>query len=134
MIREEEAKNLRAVNVTVQRVIEEIARIAHLDPRDLLDASGEPLPLAALPTHVATALSVELDATGKIKKLVPYDKPEALALLAKHLGLLKDAAPPPQWNLDPATLAKMSTEDLETALQHAERVQDLLAGKKPDTP
>ena len=43
-----------------------------------------------------------------------------------------DAPPAPQWSLDPATLSKMSTEDLETALKHAERVQDLLAGKKPE--
>ena len=62
----------------------------------------------------------------------PADKLRALEILAKIHQLYKDAPPPPQWNLDPATLATMSTEDLETALKHAERVQDLLTGKKPD--
>ena len=128
-IRAEEGKHLHTISVSAGRVIEETARIAHFDPRDLLDASGQPLPLAALPTHVATALGVELDADGKIKKLTPYDKMEAIALLAKHLNLLKDQPPPPQWTLDPATLATMTTEDLERALQHADAIQKLLAGK-----
>lgn len=59
------------------------------------------------------------------------DKGRMLELLAKYLGLTKDQPPPPQWNLDPATLGKMSTEDLEQALKHAEMVQNLLAGKTP---
>ena len=44
-------------------------------------------------------------------------------------GKPKDEAPPPQWNIDPATLATMSTEDLEKALGHAEIVQNFLSGK-----
>lgn len=60
------------------------------------------------------------------------DKLRALELLAKIHQLFRDAPPAPQWTLDPATLATMSTEDLERALKHAEAVQNLLAGKKPE--
>ena len=125
-------RRLDRLEITSDRVLQEWARIGFFDPRDLLDAAGRPLPLDALPTHVATALSVEVGPDGCIKRLEPHDKDKALELLAKYLKLLVDAPPAPQWSLDPATLSKMSTEDLETALKHAERVQDLLAGKKPE--
>lgn len=36
-----------------------------------------------------------------------------------------------QWSLDPAVLARLSTEALEAALAHAERVQALLTGASP---
>ena len=50
-------------------------------------------------------------------------------------GKPKDEAPPPQWLIDPATLAAMSTADLEKALVHAEIVQNFLSGKMaPQTP
>src|SRR3990167_5488941 len=38
-------------------------------------------------------------------------------------GKPRDEVPPPQWNIDPATLAAMSTTDLEKALKHATIVQ-----------
>ena len=57
------------------------------------------------------------------KDRVKYpDKLRALELLAKIHGLLKDAPPPAQFHLDLATLGKLSDEDLERALKHAEFV------------
>lgn len=50
-------------------------------------------------------------------------------VLERTKGKVKDQPPPPQWNLDPATLGKMSTTELETALKHAEAVQAILSGK-----
>ena len=49
-------------------------------------------------------------------------------LLAYAYGEPKTQPPPPQWNIDPVTLGKMSTEDLEKAIGHAEAVQRILAG------
>ena len=63
--------------------------------------------------------------------VTPANKLHALEIIAKILSMFRDAPPPPQWNLDPATLGRMSDEDLQRALTHAEAVQDLLAGKKP---
>ena len=101
-----------------------------------------PLVKAAVSAQAAKILEhVTVDAArimveaGRIAVAIPEDrvkypdKLRALELLAKIHGLLKDAPPPAQWNLDPATLAKMSTEDLERALKHAELVQNILAGK-----
>src|SRR3990167_5796178 len=118
------------MEITDERILQEEARIAFFDPRDLFDAEGRPIPLHLLPTHVATALSIEIS-NGRVTTK-PHEKQKAVEVLAKYRKLLGDAPPPPQWTLDPATLAKMSTEDLETALKHADRVQELLAGKKPD--
>ena len=105
----------------------------------------QPLIQAAVAAQAAKILEhVTVDAArimveaGRIAVAIPEDpvkypdKLRALELLAKLHGMLKDQPPPAQWNLDPATLAKMSTEDLQTALTHAQTVQDLLAGKKPD--
>jgi len=49
-------------------------------------------------------------------------------LLAYAFGEPKTQPPPPQWSLDPSTLAKLSTEELERALQHADAIQRLLGG------
>ncbi len=48
-------------------------------------------------------------------------------LLAYAYGEPKTQQPPPQWTIDPATLAKMSTEDLEKGLKYADMVQQILA-------
>jgi hypothetical protein len=50
-------------------------------------------------------------------------------LMEYAFGSPKVQPPPPQWNLDPATFARMSTEDLERALKHAEMVQRILGGE-----
>ena len=121
---------LDTLDINGERVLQEWARIAFFDPRDLLDADGKPIPLEALPTHVATALHVKLGPNGKIKELTPHDKDKATELLGKYLQLLKDAPPPPQFQIDLAALAKMRTEDLEQALKHAEAVQALLGGSQ----
>ena len=52
-------------------------------------------------------------------------------LLAYAYGEPKTQSSPPQWNLDPANLAKMSTEDLKRGLHHAREVQRILAGLPP---
>lgn len=49
-------------------------------------------------------------------------------LLSYAFGEPKTQPPLPQWNLDPTTLAKLSTEELERALQHADAIQKLLGG------
>jgi hypothetical protein len=52
-------------------------------------------------------------------------------LLAYAYGDPKTQLPPPQWNLDPCSLAKMSTEDLEKAIEQAEAVQRILGSASP---
>lgn len=57
------------------------------------------------------------------------DKARMLEFLGKVTGATRDQPPPPQFSLDLAVLGKMSTEELERALQHATAVQEILAGK-----
>ena len=52
-------------------------------------------------------------------------------LLAYAYGEPKTDPPPPQWSFDPATLGRMTTEELQTALTHAEAVMTILAGRGP---
>lgn len=85
--------------------------------------------------HIDITADRMLQETAQVAVATPADpvkyadKLRALELLLKHLGLMKDQPPPAQWNLDPATLGKMSTKELETALKHAEMVHRILAGK-----
>ena len=87
-----------------------------------------------LAKHEITAERVLQVAAG-IAYAVPADEPKhadvgrMVEFLGKYLGLQKEQPPPAQWSLDPATLGKMSTTELETALKHAEAVQAILSGK-----
>lgn len=86
----------------------------------------------AWPDELANSIEgVEVRDDGGIKVKFA-SKTAARRTILEQTGKLKATLPPPQWTLDPATLAKMTTEDLETALQHADIVQNILAGKKPD--
>lgn len=90
------------LEMTAERVHAEIARIAFADPRKMLDAKGDLLPLAEMTDDAAAAIaSIEskLDALpGKehaalrttLKKVRLWDKCQALALAAKMLGLIVD--------------------------------------------
>lgn len=102
----------------------------------------DPLVKAAVAAQARAHLQqIEITAIGVLQETVKLaygapadrlkhvDKLRALEMLAKHLGLLKDAPPPPQFSIDVAALADKSTEDLEKALKHAEIVQNFLSGK-----
>lgn len=131
IIQAQAKSDLEEIKVDALRILQELARIAFADLRDLYGPNGCLLSPTVLSAKVAaTIASIEIDKRSGNMKYKYHDKIAALALLAKHVGLLKDAPPPLQWNLDPATLAKMSTEELETALKHAEKVQDILSGKR----
>lgn len=93
---------IQAAGVSEANVVRQLARIAHFDPRKLLDANGLPLPLHQLPDEVATALGgVEIEetwgGTGPVKvktaRLSKYRNPqqvEALKMLMQYLKLLTE--------------------------------------------
>lgn len=93
-------RQLEKLEITADRVKEEIARIAFLDPRACFDAEGNLLPIGELPTAVAAALAqfdiVKQNITtgdGKVDvvhRLKWADKMRALELLAKHFGIAKE--------------------------------------------
>ena len=83
------------LEVTADRVVAELAKIAFADPRSLFDADGVLLPIHRVPNEVAQAIAtmeVTTDAGGtlKVTKIRFCDKVAALTLLARHLGMLND--------------------------------------------
>lgn len=92
------AKSLAATEVTAERVIAELARLAFFDIRKVTDKDGNPLPIQELDDETAKAV-VGLDIVqfgnadagrGTIMKVKMADKLGALTTLARHHGLLND--------------------------------------------
>ncbi len=92
--------------VDADRVVQELARIALMNPQDLLDEHGRFLPLAKLTAAAAACVRkfkvvpgrVVRDSEGNELEREPdtyeyelWDKMDALSMLAKHVGILKDS-------------------------------------------
>ncbi len=88
--------------ITQDRVLQEYAKLAFLDPRRFYDANGALIPVPLLPADVAAALSgMEVvtergkDEDGKptfadVNKIKYIDKKGALDSIARHLGMFID--------------------------------------------
>lgn len=85
--------------VSQDRVLLEIARLAFNDPRKAFDDSGNILPIKEWPDEVAAAVSsIEILETKsgdetlfvQTKKIKFWDKSKNLDLAARHLGMLTD--------------------------------------------
>lgn len=123
-----QAERRNRTEVTADRVILELGRIALLDPRTAFNHDGSMKPIHELDSALAATLaSVETeeevtDAPGKptvvtrLRKVRFWNKVEALSTLCKHFGLLTDrlrvegevkvVTPPP------LNLAGMNAEEL----------------------
>ena len=100
----EAAKQKRAakVEITAERVLMELGRIAFFDLRKLYREDGSMKAMNELDTESAAVLAgvevtEEFDGYGKDRTLIGYtkkakvpDKVAALALAMRHLGMLKD--------------------------------------------
>jgi phage terminase small subunit len=98
---------INKAEVTVTRIVQ-AARLAFLDPGDFYDEAGNLLPVHLMPEDARRALSgmeveeaFERDEHGKmkpngalLKKIKFAPKTPALDLLARHLGMLQQPAPP----------------------------------------
>lgn len=88
----------KRTNVTADRVLEEIARIAFVDVRELFNEDGTLKNPRQLGAEVAAALSsIDVSEVGGgdapvsvTKKAKLHDKVGALTLAARHLGMLND--------------------------------------------
>ncbi|KVM70132.1 terminase [Burkholderia ubonensis] len=92
--------------ITQDRVLQELARIAFFDPRKLFDANGKPLPINELDADTAAAIAglevveqmtFNADENGDLesvptltKKYKILDKNTALGNAMKHLGMLRE--------------------------------------------
>jgi phage terminase small subunit len=125
-----DAETARAVrlDVTKDRVLQELARISFSDPRGFWDARGNLKAIGTLTAAQAACLAgfeaiiknaaAGDGATDLVHKVKFWDKPKALELLATHLGLLEDTSArdptqvfifPPgtamDWGTQPAAIA-----------------------------
>lgn len=88
--------------ITAERVLQELARIAFFDPRNMLNADGSPKPIQDLDDDTAAVLAgmdiaEEYEGSGEdrvfkgyTKKVKLADKVAALNLSMRHLGMLTD--------------------------------------------
>jgi phage terminase small subunit len=105
--------------LTVERTLREVARIAYFDPRKLYDADGRLKKLHELDDDTAAAVSgVEMDA-GAVVKIKHWDKNSALDKAMKYLGLYEKD------NQQPAEA--MAKAMAATPLEIARRVAFLIA-------
>jgi phage terminase small subunit len=102
-IADELEKAARAAQMSVRGVLEEIRRLAFLDPRMLLDMRaqiggvdnpryGKTLPMHEWPSELAACISsFEFNPlTGELAKVKFWSKVDALTILAKHFKILID--------------------------------------------
>jgi phage terminase small subunit len=89
---------MKANEVTAERIVQELARLAFLDPRKLFDESGSPVGVGQLDDDTAAAIA-GLDTVmignkdagfGQVLKVKLADKKGALDTLARINGMFKD--------------------------------------------
>jgi len=89
-------RQLKRHDITVDKVLQEFARLAFLDIRKAFDADGNLLPIHDIDEDTAAAISgLEIEARKqpgeevaiRLHKLKLSDKKAALDSLAKHLGM-----------------------------------------------
>jgi phage terminase small subunit len=95
-----QSKALSKIELTAERVLEELGRLAFVDPRKFFDEQGNLKSVATLDTETAAALEEfvllkENLVAGDGKRDTVYrvkwaDKLRALELLAKRFGLVKE--------------------------------------------
>ena len=88
----------KRTEITQDRVLLEIARLALFDPRKLFNADGSPKSIQELDDDTAAAIAgLDVVATGnaemgvgQVMKIKIADKNSALEKLARHLGMYND--------------------------------------------
>lgn len=93
---------MEAADITQERILQEIANIAFLDPAELFDDNGNVLPVHSMKPYVRRTLgsmeiTTEYEGKGESKKEVGYtnkikflDKKSSLELLMKNKGMLTE--------------------------------------------
>jgi phage terminase small subunit len=101
-IQEAIEKRSKRTEITVDRVLNEYAKIGFFDPRKLFDKDGKPIPINELDADTAAAIGgldvlEEYEGYGEYRTFVGHtkkykiiDKKGALDSIARHLGMFND--------------------------------------------
>lgn len=134
LIAERMKEREKRTEITQDKVIAELAKIAFSDQRKVMSwgAAGVVLKesdgLSEDDAAIVSEVSETRTATGGSLKLKTHDKVKALELLGRHLGIfadnmnLKHSGAILQENVDLAMLATLSTEELDAAIAVAEKL------------
>lgn len=134
LITELQAKQLAKVDASAERVKQELARIAFVDIGEAFTEDGALRPLHEMPEDVRRVVSAvdvealfegrgeEREQVGTVRKLRLWSKTEALNLLAKHHGMLRDVVESTVRH----ELGDVSDEEVETLamLRHQVRAKE----------
>lgn len=140
-IAEHGEKQAAKLEVTAERVLAEIARVAFSDIRQCFTETGALKDVGEMSDDAARTISSvdvrrverrgkrgEDDPPEEIVKLKLWDKLRALEALAKHTGVLREPvaqAGTVNWQVDPERLAKMTEAEIADAV----RIGKLLTGQ-----
>lgn len=95
-------KIVNKLEISAERVLQELAKLAFLDPRSFFDSTGALIPITELDSSVAACLSgMEVEELfegrgenrqhiGRVKKIKFADKGQNLERLGRHLKLFTD--------------------------------------------
>lgn len=114
------SKQEKRTEITADRTLKEIARVAFLDPRKVYREDGTLLPVpqmgddeaAALSEFEETVLAGDDKSSIRTKKIKFHSKIQALDQLAKHFKLYVDTPPPPVNPETPAVTFPVTSEEL----------------------
>jgi phage terminase small subunit len=99
IIAERHAARAAKMEITAERVLRELARLAYFDAGNLYDAQGERIPLYRLDPNTRAAITAVEDetrqtanATTRVQRIKMADKGQNLERLGKYLHLFGDAS------------------------------------------
>lgn len=87
------AERSRRTGVNADRVVMELAKIAFVNAKDVINTETATVKAGALPEDTAAIQSVKVKTFGEDgleREIKMADKLKALELLGKHLGMFKD--------------------------------------------
>lgn len=92
-IEKAQAKRTERTEVTADRVVTELAKIAFADPRDLMEWGPNGVMLkdsSTLTEEQAASVAEVAEGNGGTLRLKKHDKVKALELLGRHIGMFRD--------------------------------------------
>jgi len=85
------APTIKKEQITVERTLVELARLAYLDPGQIVDENNKLLPIPAMPADVRACIAgMDTSAKGKVTHVKIADKARALYMLCQCLKMFSE--------------------------------------------
>ena len=133
LIDEEIRKRDKRIEISQDKILNELARIAFCNPRAIISWNGSRITLAdgdSVSPETAAAISEIAESAGGIR-IRFYDKLKAVELLMRHKAMLDDRAAAPARPLSAAACEQMALEAQET-LRNLRKLRAQNSAPPPD--